>query len=150
MGRYEESLVDYNKSLEIIRGPTSYLEFRIQELANLIKNKKKKTKNSYRFFKYLTRKGTNPEINYNLEFKKAEKQESLQENQKKEFRKIDDELENKIGEEFMENIQLILKDCEELVGWEAEIEERLKVKILLIKERDKILQIINSNDGKKL
>ncbi|CAG8540084.1 3891_t:CDS:2, partial [Gigaspora rosea] len=62
----------------------------------------------------------------------------------------EDELENKIGEELMENIQLIIKDCEELVGWEAEIDERLKVKTLLIKERYKILQIINSNGGKKI
>lgn len=130
-GKYDESIINLNRLLEIIRGPASYLEFRIQELTNLIKNKKHKIVND--FFNISPEKELIQRlITTYLKFKKAEKQRISARKLKKEFRKIEDELENKIGEELMENIQLILKDCEELVGWESELEERLKVKTLLI------------------
>ncbi|CAG8773694.1 23726_t:CDS:2, partial [Dentiscutata erythropus] len=125
------------------------MELRIQELTNLIKNKKHKIVDD--FLNILPEKKLIQQlITTYLEFKKAEKQRIPSRKLKKEFQKIEYELEDKLGEGFMENIQLILKDCEELVVWETELEERLNAKTLLIEEREKTLQIISGNDKENI
>ncbi|CAG8626982.1 830_t:CDS:2 [Racocetra persica] len=90
-----------------------YLELRIQELTNLIKNQKQKIIND--FLNVLPEKGLIQQlITTYLELKKTEKQKLPSRKLEKECNKFKDELEDRLGEEFVEKMQFILSDCEEL------------------------------------
>jgi len=91
-----------------------FLELRVQELINLIKTQKQKIIQD--FLNVLPERDLIQQlITTYLEFKKAEKQSIPSRRLKKECNRIEDELEEKLGEEFVEKIQLILSDCENLV-----------------------------------
>lgn len=92
----------------------NYLEIRVQELTQLIKNQKEKIIQD--FLNVLPEKELIQQlITTYLEFKKAEKQGKPSRKLERECNKIKDKLEDKLGEEFVEKMQLILSDCEELV-----------------------------------
>jgi len=92
----------------------NYLELRVQELTNLIKTQKQKIIQD--FLNVLPEKELVQQlITTYLEFKKAEKQGSLSRKLKKECNKIEDRLEEKLGEDFVDKLQPILSDCEKLV-----------------------------------
>ncbi|WNE40674.1 MAG: hypothetical protein mread185_000131 [Mycoplasmataceae bacterium] len=129
----------------------NYLEIRIQELVNLIKNQKQKIIDD--FLNVLPEKDLIQQlITSYLEFKKADKQNldnSL--DLEDEYNDIKKELRKKLGNEFVRKIQHILSDCESLVNLEIELENRLKNKSLLIEGQKKnpILQLTN-DESKEL
>ncbi|CAJ0844786.1 3782_t:CDS:2 [Entrophospora sp. SA101] len=86
----------------------NYLELRVQELTNLIKTQKQKIIQD--FLNILPEKELIQQlITTYLEFKKAEKQKLPSLKLKKQNQRIEDELIEKLGEEFVENLQPILK-----------------------------------------
>jgi len=92
----------------------NYLELRVQELTNLIKQQKEKIVNSYLCFS--SEKELLKElIKAYLELIRAKKQKLPSLKLKKQNQRIEDELIEKLGEEFVEKIQPILTDCEDLV-----------------------------------
>ncbi|CAJ0885547.1 6556_t:CDS:10 [Entrophospora sp. SA101] len=117
----------------------NYLELRVQELTQLIKQQKQKIIQD--FLNVLPEKELIQQlITTCLEFKKAEKQKLPSRKLKKECQRIEDELEEKLGEEFVEKIQFILSDC-----------ERLKGKTFLIEEQKQTLkQITDDKEEKEL
>jgi Leucine-rich repeat (LRR) protein len=127
-----------------------YLETRIRELANLIKTQKQKIIND--FLNILSERELIQQlITTYLEFKKAEKQGISSIDLEDQYLEVKKELREKQGKEFMEKLQLILKDCEELVSWELELEERLKGRAFLIEEQKQILkQITYSSKNEEL
>ena len=118
----------------------NYLEFRVQELTNLIKKQKKKIVQT--FLQLFPEKDLLQEliINY-LELTKLRKQKLPSRKLEKKCNKFKDELEDKLGEEFIEKIEFILTDCEELVSWELELETRLNDKTNLIENQKQTLQL---------
>jgi len=95
-----------------------YLEKRVQELTNLIKQKKEKIINI--FTRLLPEK--EKEINLiqnlvitHLEFTKAKKQKTPFIKLRGQRNKLREELEELLGDSFLEEIELALDDCEELV-----------------------------------
>ncbi|CAJ0837041.1 20397_t:CDS:2 [Entrophospora sp. SA101] len=91
----------------------NYLELRVQELTQLIKQQKQKIIQD--FLNVLPEKELIQQlITTCLEFKKAEKQKLPSRKLKKECQRIEDELEEKLGEEFVEKIQFILKQKQTL------------------------------------
>ena len=118
----------------------NYLELRVNELTNLIKNQKEKIIST--FLQLLPEKELVQQlITAHLKFKKAKKQGNFSLKLKKECQRIENELEDKLGEEFVEKIQPLLDDCEELITWELELKSRLKNKSLLIEGHKHILSI---------
>ncbi|CAJ0747001.1 12905_t:CDS:2 [Entrophospora sp. SA101] len=118
----------------------NYLELRVQELTNLIKTQKQKIIQD--FLNILPEKELIQQlITTYLEFKKAEKQKLPSLKLKKQNQRIEDELIEKLGEEFVENLQPILK---------LELEERLKGKTFLIKEQRKLLKMNSGKEEKEL
>ncbi|CAH1760406.1 5650_t:CDS:2 [Entrophospora sp. SA101] len=87
----------------------NYLELRVQELTNLIKTQKQKIIQD--FLNVLPEKELIQQlITTYLEFKKAEKQGSPSRKLKKECNKIEDVLEERQGEDFVDKLQPILKE----------------------------------------
>ncbi|CAG8611757.1 12848_t:CDS:2, partial [Racocetra fulgida] len=118
------------------------------KLTNLIKNQKQKIFND--FLNILPEKELVRQliVTY-LEYKKGEKNRAPSLKLKKECCKIEGELEGKLGEEFVENLQLILNDCEELVRWETELDEIPEGKAFLIKEQKNILQTTDDSKNRR-
>ena len=126
----------------------NYLETRVQELTNLIKIQKEKIIQD--FLNILPEKELVQQlITTYLEFKKVEKQRLSSRKLERECNRIKDDLEEKLGEEFVEKIQFILTDCEMLVNYELELEERLKGKTFLIEEQKQALKQITDGSEEK-
>ncbi|CAG8589379.1 2737_t:CDS:2 [Cetraspora pellucida] len=117
------------------------LELRIQELTNSIKELKEKIVNAYLYLAPEQEKELLKElITAHLEIARfrelkrplneyREQRKScnaLNKKLKEKWEKLDEE-----GEELIEKVEIILKDCEELVTWEIELENKLSSKQLL-------------------
>lgn len=153
-----EELIEENKILkqEIFgfkrqEQEINYLEKRIQELINLIKNQKQKIIDD--FLNVLPEKDLIQQlITTYLEFKKAESKNSDNSlDLEDEYLEVKKELRKKLGTEFTKKLQPILSDCEKIILWENELEERLNKKALLIEVQRKnpILQITGNNESKE-
>jgi hypothetical protein len=93
----------------------NYLETRVQELTQLIKSQKQKMIQD--FLNVLPERELIQQlIATYLELKKAENQNLPSRKLKKECQIIEDKLEEKLGEEFVEKMQPILNDCEKIVS----------------------------------
>jgi hypothetical protein len=92
-----------------------YLELRIQELINLIKIQKQKIIDD--FLNILPEKELIQQLiaSY-LELKKTEKQKLPTRKLERKINSTKDELEEKLGEEFLDKLQPVLTDCEQLVS----------------------------------
>ncbi|WNE40080.1 MAG: Serine/threonine-protein kinase PknD [Mycoplasmataceae bacterium] len=125
----------------------NYLENRISELVNLIKSQKQRIIED--FLDILSEKELIQELITNhLELKKGESKKLPTRKLKKECQRIEDELEDRLGEEFVEKLQPILNDCEKIVIWEVELEERLAQKALCIEKWNQNVKKINANQEK--
>ncbi|RHZ36200.1 hypothetical protein [endosymbiont GvMRE of Glomus versiforme] len=121
------------------------LENRVQELTNSIKMQKEKIIDA--FLNFFPEKDLLQElIKTHLEFSKAKKQ-NLPATRKlrKEFNQLYEELEEKWDEEPMKRVEIVLGDCEKLIDWELELEEKLNNKNLLSGEPAKISLVEGGN-----
>jgi hypothetical protein len=121
----KELVLNLGKEFKEKEAKINYLESRTQELIDLSKQQKEKIVNAY-----LTHLGSEKEsveklIKSYLEFTKFKKKETSDSDYRKkvkEYKKIyegiEEELENKLGEETMNGVQRILTDCEKLVEQE--------------------------------
>ncbi|CAG8460961.1 16956_t:CDS:2 [Gigaspora margarita] len=114
-----------------------YLEIRVQELTKLIKIQKRKLFDV--FTRLLPEKKEELELMKNLiivhlEYVKISKKRLLSVQLRRQRDKIRDELENKLGDDLVEEIQRVLDDCEEL---------------LLLIERHKQNPILQITDDRK-
>jgi len=111
------SLLQINKKiLEEKEQEINFLELRIQELTNLTKKQKEKVTDGYLdFFPESSKELLKNLIKVYLEFTRAKKQNfsSIRE-QRKQFNKLYEEIEEKLNEEEMKKVEAILNDCEEL------------------------------------
>jgi len=134
----------------------NYLEQRIQELTNLIKQRKEKIVGIFKRLLPDKEKELNLIQNLviaHLEYTKVKKQSLPSVPLCRQRDKIRDELEVILGGSLEEEIESSLADCEELVGWELELEKRLKGKTFLIeKQKQTLLKITDdgNNENKKL
>lgn len=138
------------KSLETIKEETAKigsLEEEILTLTKLIKQQKEKIVKAYLHFAPEKELLKEVIIAY-LEYTKARKKGELSVKLRKNFENLRNELEEKAGEEFAEEIEIILNDCESLVTLELELEsEIIKRKKLLEDAYQKVLSItVNINE----
>ena len=132
-----------------------YLEARVQELIDLIKQQKNKIMSA--FLRLLPERELLHElIKTHLELTRFKKQEmdatsygKKCREYKRKCQKIEDKLADKLDETTMNEIQRILTDCEELMNQELELEAKLNNKSSLIEEQKQTLQITNSMRKKK-
>lgn len=133
-----------------------YLEARIKELIDLIKQQKNKIMSV--FLRLFPEKDLLQELiathleSTRFKLKEMESPDYGRKcrEYKKTHQKIEDELESKVDEETMNEIQRILTDCEELVNQEIELEKKLNSKTQLIESQKQILQITNDEDERKI
>ncbi|CAG8657614.1 7843_t:CDS:1, partial [Scutellospora calospora] len=123
---------------------TSFLDIQIQELTNLIKKLKEKIVNAYIYFapeKELLQKL----IIAHLEFTKAKKQgvDSIIK-YRKQFNKLYEEIEIRLNSKLIQDVEIILNDCEEVVTHELELETKLNSKLLIFEEQKRSSQITNN------
>lgn len=136
----KEEKIQFNEKEKII----NYLEIHIQNLVNYIKNQKEKIIED--FLNLLPEKDLIQElITKYLEFKKAENQNLQIRKLERACNKIKDDLEDILGEDFVENLQPILTGCEKLISWENELENCLKNKIIYIEQQKQIAKQIAYN-----
>jgi len=136
----------------------NYLESRVQELTNLIKNQKEKIINV--FLRFLPEKELIQQlIKTHLEFIRYKSQganDSDYSEKKREYERrlntIKDELEEKLEDEQMNQIKAILNDCEELVWDELELETKLADKAQLIEKQKQsfLLQEKSEESNKRI
>ncbi|CAJ0895596.1 9461_t:CDS:2, partial [Entrophospora sp. SA101] len=115
----------------------NYLEIRVQELVNLIKNQKEKIALAYTHF--CSEKETLQKlIKLNLEFTQFKERETnspnydeKSEEYEEQINELKKQLRSKLTKENMNEVRLIIKDCEELVSWELELEAKTNGKIAL-------------------
>jgi len=116
-----------------------FLLERIQMLTNLIKKQKEKIIQAYLCFASKNERELLQELvtNY-LEFIKFKKQEIDSSDYydkcneyESQCKKIKDQLQIKLDKKVMNGVQRILNDCEELVEWELELEEKNNIEIEL-------------------
>ncbi|CAG8786173.1 3126_t:CDS:2, partial [Racocetra persica] len=133
INRFLEKSKELTKELEAIIAANPSIKTRVQELTNLIKQKKEKIVGIFR--RLLPDKEKEIEliqslIVAHLEYTKA-KNQSLP---SKHY--WEDSLE--------EEIEASLADCEKLVAWELELEEKLNAKQLLLENQKQMIHRINS------
>lgn len=135
----------------------NYLELRVEELTNLIKQQKDKIISA--FLRLFPEQDLLQElVTKHLELTKFKKQgvDSFDYGKKcrgykKKCQKIEDELEDKLDETTMNEMQLILTNCEELVQQELELEKKLNQKSYLIENHKKIaLQITDNSEVQRI
>jgi len=80
-----------------------------------------------------------------FEFKRIEKQEQPSRQYRNKFNKLYYQLEVKIDEKTMNEIDIILKDCEKLIDEELELEAKLNEKQFLIESHKQITSQITDN-----
>jgi len=80
-----------------------------------------------------------------FEFKKIEKQEQPSRQYRNKFNKLYYQLVDKLDESMMNEIDIILKDCEKLIDEELELEEKLSKKHYLITEHKQTSSQITDN-----
>ncbi|WP_147409607.1 protein kinase [endosymbiont GvMRE of Glomus versiforme] len=131
----------------------NYLEARVKELTNLIKQRKEKIVGI--FTRLLPDKEKEIKLIQNLviihlEFIKAKKQRSPSTIEfRKQRDKLRSELEELLGNSLVGEIEFALDDCEELVSWELELESRLKDESLRIENKTQLLQITGGKEEKE-
>ncbi|WNE41189.1 MAG: hypothetical protein mread185_000646 [Mycoplasmataceae bacterium] len=142
----KELLLNLEKQFKDKEEKINYLEFRLNELIESSKQQKEKIINS--LLQVFPEKDLLQElIKSNSEYTKAKKRKTSVIKLKKRKDEIYDELAAKLenNEEMMEKIESILTDCEELVGQELELENKLDNKTSLIKEQKYILSQVPDN-----
>lgn len=125
-----------------------YLQQIIQELTNLIRRQKGKIVQAYTFFcseKDLLRDLINAQLDFSQT--KEQRLENARDYRKR-FYKLYEDLESKLSEEEMKEVEMILQDCEELVSWEFELEVKQAKKKLSIEGNQKKNTINQFNIGK--
>jgi len=113
---FEKTIMSSKREEEI-----EFLQKNIQELNSLIEKQKKKIIDAY--LNFFTEKDLLRElIATYLEYKKVQKQRLPSVKLKRQYDDLFNDLTEKVGERMMEDVQLILNDCEELATWELELE----------------------------
>ena len=122
------------------------LEDEVQRLFTLIKDKKDRVIRAYLYsFTENEQMLLHELITTHLEYSKAKKQNLPSVKLKKDKEKFYNELEEKIGEEQMEKVEFILNDCEDLIHWDIELDEKISKRNEVIKESGKVIQKIVNN-----
>ena len=122
----------------------NYLELRVNELTILIKTQKDKIINT--FWRLFPEKELVQQlIMAHFEFKRIEKQEKPSRQYRNKFNKLYYQLEAKIDEKTMNEIDVILKNCEKLIDEELELEAKLNEKQFLIESHKQITSQITDN-----
>lgn len=107
------------------RTEVKYLEIRVQELINLVKDQKERITSSFSQF-FPEKEFIQNLVAAHLEFTKAKKQSSPSiKSYRKKFNNLYEELEDKLDEKKMQELEIILNYCEELITWELELEAEL-------------------------
>jgi Leucine-rich repeat (LRR) protein len=131
----------------------SYLELRVNELTDLIKEQKEKIIQDFlTLFPEQEQSLLKELITIHLEFTKAKKQGLSFADSRSKRDKLRNELENKLQTILIEKIEFILDDCENLVNWEIELELRLNNKTFLIEgqKSNPVLQLTYNSETSTL
>lgn len=139
----KQQQLELQKQLDLLQSQLNtnsieYLQVRIEELTNSIKQQKDKIVDAYLYFcseKELLRRL----INTYLEFLNFKKQGTNSPNYYDKCEEYEDkckemkrQLRTKLSRENMNEVQAILNDCEELVNWNFELETKRTEKKLLL------------------
>lgn len=120
------------------------LESEIERLTNLIKEQKDKIIKAYTHF-FQEKELLQQLITAHLEYKKAQEQKLPSVKLKKQKEKIYNELEEIVGEELMEEVEIILKDCEKLIHYETELQLAINNNQKLIDTKQQVINQITYN-----
>jgi hypothetical protein len=143
----KELFLNLGKEFKDKEARINYLESRVQELTDLSEKQKEKIIDAFSHL-FSEKELLQELITVYLEYIKTKKQGIPSRQLKKECQRIEDELEEKLGEEAMIKIETILNDCENLLLWEKELETKLNDKSRLIEEQ-KQNPILQTNDSKE-
>lgn len=125
IGDDAQSLISSLQENQIIKNKNkriSYLEEKIEELSNLIKKQKEKIIDAYLYFapeKILLREL----ISIHIEFSKTKREQSPVGKIREQFNEVHTVLKDKIKEEEIEKVEIILTDCEDMVNLEYQLAE---------------------------
>ena len=120
----------------------SFLEREIKRLTNLIREQKDKVIEAYLFF-FAEKKLLQQLVVAHLDYKKAPKE---QKNKLRKHREIlYNKLEEKISEEQIAEVEIILEDCEKLLHYETELQIKINQNQKLIESSQSTIQSITYN-----
>lgn len=103
----------------------------ILRLTNLIKSHKEKIIEAYTSF-FQEKELLRELITAHLEYRKAPKEQKVKLRKQKD--KIRDELEERVSEELMGEVEVILEDCEELIRYETELQTEINKNQKMLEE----------------
>jgi predicted nucleic acid-binding Zn-ribbon protein len=110
----KELFLNLGKEFKDKEARINYLESRVQELTDLSEKQKEKIIDAFSHL-FSEKELLQELITVYLEYIKTKKQGIPSRQLKKECQRIEDELEEKLGEEAMIKIETILNDCENLL-----------------------------------
>jgi len=122
------------------------LEDEVLRLATLIKDRKERVVKAYlHSFAESQKELLHQLINAHLKYNKAKKQNLPSVKLKKDKERTYNELEEKIGEEQMEKVEKVLTDCEDLIHWDIELDEKIIKRDEVIDQSQQKIQTIVNN-----
>ncbi|CAG8737303.1 12082_t:CDS:1, partial [Dentiscutata heterogama] len=145
-----EELLNQKTIFDEREAQINYLELRIHELFLLIKNQKQKLINA--FISILPEKELIQDlVSIYLELIKLRGKKVLYIEQNRRYKAVRQQLESNLkNDEIMEEIELILIDCEKLISWELELEDKFKNKTLLIEcQKHTLKQVTDGSENQE-